>query len=289
MKNNNELKGLMFIIFATLSHGLYGIFSRIIGIEFGQIFQIVARSSILLIFFVILTQFKKDWKKITPKDYKWFVLMISPGLIALASMFTAFNYLSLGTVLFTYYAVSTLGSYVLGYLLFCEKLTKLKIISLILSLVGLYIIFLDSFKLENTQYLLLACLAGLGASAWNVVSKKISYKYSVNQILIMDSLLMIIVGLPVAILLNEKITLPSLSLPWLGILGYSIAAIGSSIFTIKGFKYLQAQIGSLVMLLEPIFGAFVGWLLYKEMLSVNFIFGAILILVGIALPNLKRS
>jgi len=100
---------------------------------------------------------------------------------------------------------------------------------------------------------------------------------------------MIIVGLPVAILLNEKITLPSLSLPWLGILGYSIAAIGSSIFTIKGFKYLQAQIGSLVMLLEPIFGAFVGWLLYKEMLSVNFIFGAILILVGIALPNLKRS
>ncbi|HLD92336.1 MAG TPA: DMT family transporter [Patescibacteria group bacterium] len=289
MKNNNELKGLMFIIFATLSHGLYGIFSRIIGIEFGQIFQIVARSSILLIFFVILTQFKKDWKKINPKDYKWFVLMIFPGLIALASMFTAFNYLSLGTVLFTYYAVSTLGSYVLGYLLFCEKLTKLKIISLILSLVGLYIIFLDSFKLENTQYLLLACLAGLGASAWNVVSKKISDKYSVNQILIMDSLLMIIVGLPVAILLNEKITLPSLSLPWLGILGYSIAAIGSSIFTIKGFKYLQAQIGSLVMLLEPIFGAFVGWLLYKEMLSVNFIFGAILILVGIALPNLKRS
>lgn len=289
MKHNNELKGLAFIIFATLSHGLYGIFSRIIGIEFGQIFQIVARSSILLVFFIVLTRFQKDWKKINPKDFKWFALMIFPGLIALASMFTAFNYLSLGTVLFTYYAVSTLSSYVLGFILFSEKLTKLKVVSLILSLIGLYIIFLDSFKLENTQYLLLACLAGLGASAWNVVSKKISDKYSVNQILIMDSLLMVIVGFPIALLLKENISFPSLTLPWLGILGYSIAAIGSSIFTIKGFKYLQAQIGSLIMLLEPIFGAFIGWLVYKETLSLNFLLGAVLILVGIALPNLKRS
>ena len=214
--------------------------------------------------------------------------MIIPGLIALASMFTAFNHLSLGTVLFTYYAASTLGSYILGFVLFKEKLVKIKVASLILSILGLYIIFTDSFRLDNAQYMILACIAGLGASAWNVVSKKVSSRYSINQILIVDSLLMVIVGLPVSMLLKENISLPSLTVPWLGILGYSIAAIGSSVFTIKGFKYLQAQIGSLVMLLEPIFGAFIGWIVYKEALTTNFIFGALLILFGVSLPNLKK-
>lgn len=288
MKSNDEVKGLSFIVLAALSHGLYGIFSRIIGIEFGQIFQIVARSSILLLFFTVFTVYQKNWKKINKQDYKWFVLMIVPGLVALASMFTAFNYLSLGTVLFTYYAVSTLGSYLLGFFLFKEKFTKVKIISLLLSLIGLYIVFFDSFRLDNVLYLFLACVAGLGASAWNVISKKISDKYSVNQILVMDSLLMVVAGLPIALILKENVSLPNFSLSWLGILGYSIAAIGSSIYTIKGFKYLQAQIGSLIMLLEPIFGAFIGWIVYREILSRNFISGAIIILIGIALPNLQN-
>ena len=105
----------------------------------------------------------------------------------------------------------------------------------------------------------------------------------------MDSLLMVLVGLPISLLLHERVSLPSFTLPWLGILGYSVAAIGSSVFTIKGFKYLQAQIGSLVMLLEPVIGAFLGWLLYKEVLTFQAGIGAIIILIGISLPNLKQT
>ncbi|MBI3887768.1 DMT family transporter, partial [Candidatus Microgenomates bacterium] len=220
-------------------------------------------------------------------DYVWFVLMIIPGLIALVSMFIAFNYLSLGTVLFTYYAVSTLGSYLLGKILFNEQLDKIKITSLVLSLVGLYFTFSDSLKPGNINYLLLACSAGLGTAGWTIVSKKISSKYSVNQILIMDSLLMVVVGLPIAIFKNEPVSLPSFTLPWFGILGYSIAAIGSSVFTLKGFKLLQAQIGSIILLVEPIFGALLGYLIYREIFTTGSIIGAILILLGVAIPNIN--
>jgi len=288
MKNNQTIYGSLFLIIAVLSHGLYGVFSRMIGVEFGQVFQVIARSTLLLIFFTVAIITQKSWKRIAKKDYVWYLLMIFPGLIALISMFIAFNHLTLGTVLFIYYAVSTFGSYLLGYAMFREKLTLVKIISLIFCFFGLYMIFSGSIKLGNSNYLLLACIAGLGAAAWNTVSKKISHKYPVAQILVIDNLLMVLVGFPISILLQEKISLPSLTLPWLGVLGYSIAAIGSSIFTIKGFRYLQAQVGSLLLLLEPIFGAFIGFLLYKENMNISFAIGAFFILVGAALPNAIR-
>lgn len=288
MMKQENVRGSVLLVLATLSHGLYGVFSRMIGIGFGQIFQVVARSIVLLAFFGISIIMQRNWRKIDRADYKWFGLMIIPGLVALASMFTAFNYLSLGTVLFTYYAVSTLGSYLLGALLFKEKLNKVKMISLLLSFTGLYLVFSDSFQSGNIFYLGLTCLAGLGAAAWNVISKKISDKYPVAEILVMDSLLMVFVGLPISLLLREPVSLPSFSLPWLGILGYSIAAIGSSVFTIKGFKYLQAQIGSLIMLLEPVIGAFIGWFFYQEILTFSTTIGAIIILVGVAIPNITN-
>jgi drug/metabolite transporter (DMT)-like permease len=291
MKKNNQVvfQGTVFLIIATFSHGLYGIFSRLIGQEFGQIYQVVARSSVLLIYFVILTIVQKCWHKIQYEDYKWFLLMIIPGLIALASMFTSFNHLALGTVLFTYYAISTLGSYFLGYLLFKERLNKIKVLSLLLSFFGLYLIFFGSLQPGNILYLLLACLAGLGAATWNIMSKKISDTYPVSQILLIDSLLLVVIGLPISMLLKERISFPTFSIHWFGILGYATAAIGSSVFTIKGFKYLEAQIGSLIMLLEPIFGVIIGFFLYKEILTYYAGIGAIIILIGIALPNIYKQ
>lgn len=281
----NKSRG--FLVLATLSHGLYGIFSRMIGQDFGQIFQVVARSALLLIFFTVLTLVQKSWRKILPGDYIWFFLMIIPGLIALVSMFSAFNHLPIGTVLFTYFAVSTLGSYILGFLLFKEQVNRLKIFSLLLSFLGLYLIFSGSFQPGNFFYLALSCLAGLGAAAWSVVSKKISNTYSVTQILLMDSLLLVVTGLPISLILKEPVSFPTFSIQWLGVIGYATAAIGSSVFTIKGFKYLQAQIGSLIMLLEPVFGTLIGWLLYKEVLTLYSAVGAFIILVGISVPNLK--
>jgi drug/metabolite transporter (DMT)-like permease len=105
----------------------------------------------------------------------------------------------------------------------------------------------------------------------------------------MDSLLLVIIGLPISLFLKEPVSLPSFSIHWLGILGYATAAIGSSVFTIKGFKYLQAQIGSLIMLFEPVFGALIGWLVYKEVMTLSSGLGAFIILVGISLPNLKEQ
>jgi drug/metabolite transporter (DMT)-like permease len=55
---------------------------------------------------------------------------------------------------------------------------------------------------------------------------------------------------------------------------------------IYGFKYLDSQKGSLLMLLEVVFGVIVGFLVYQETLSWGAVLGGLLILLGVALPNL---
>lgn len=288
MKMKNDLQGGISLLSAAILYSFYGMFSRIVGIGFGQVFQITARYSIMFIFFFFYVILRKKWRKIDKKDYIWFFLMIIPGLVGATLVFIVFNHLPLGIAYFILYAALTLGSYLLGYLLFKEKLTKIKLYSLIIGLSGLYLIFTDSLKLGKTFYIGLMVVAGLAAAAWNIVSKKISTKYSINQILLIDSLIGILISLPIAIMLKEPVSLPTFSTPWLGITAFALTAIAASIFTVNGFKYLQAQIGSLIMLTEPFFAALVGWLLYQEILTPYTFIGGLLIMIGASLPGLNK-
>jgi drug/metabolite transporter (DMT)-like permease len=284
---SRRLQGGISLLIATVLYSFYGVFSRIVGVDFGEVFQITARFSFMFIFFFLYVLLRKKWKKIASKDYKWFFLMIIPGMIAAIIVFIVFNYIPLGTAYFTLYAASTLSSYLLGYLLFKEKINRIKVLSLIISSFGLYLIFSDSLEFGRISYLTLMLLAGLFAAAWNVISKKISSKYSINQILLVDSLVLVVISFPIAILLKESVSLPSLSTQWIGIFLYAVVAVAASIATVNGYKLLQAQIGSLIMLMEPFFAAIIGWLLYSEILTPFVLMGGLLIAIGASLPNLK--
>ena len=288
IKPGKTIQGSFSLLFAAIFYSFYGVFSRIVGIDFGQVFQITARFSIILIFFFFAVILTKKWKKIEKKDFKWFALMILPGLLGAILVFIVFNYLPLGTAYFILYAASTLGSFLLGRLLYKEQLNKVKMYSLIASLLGLYLIFADSLSLGKTFYLILMIIAGLVASAWNIVSKKISSKYSIYQILLVDSFVLVVVSLPIAIILKEPISLPSFTTPWYGIIAYALVGTAASFLTINGYKYLQAQIGSLIMLTEPFFAALVGWLLYMETLTFYTFLGGLLIMLGASLPAINK-
>jgi len=60
---------------------------------------------------------------------------------------------------------------------------------------------------------------------------------------------------------------------------------------IYGFRHLEAQVGSIVMLMEIVFGLFLGFMLYDEVLSVTSLIGGALIIVAVVLPefNYKKA
>ena len=289
MLKKPSYQGAAFLLTAAFLYGLYGIYSRLIGESFGSFYTFSVRAAIMLIFLVPFFILTKQWKKIVRRDYKWFAIMVLPGVAAIVFVFIAFNRLPIGTVYFVLHSSCTLSSYLIGKLFFAEKMSPVKWLSLILYLSGLFLIFKGMIAYGQIWAMLLALLAGLGSAAWNIFSKKVTTAYSLWQVLIIDCFIMVAVTLPIAFFRHEPIALPSFSAPWLVVIIFALTCIITSSLTLAGFKLVEAQKGSLVMLLEPVFGTLLAYLLFKELVGPFFVFGAGLISVGMLLPILKEE
>lgn len=289
MPEKTRFLGVISLLTATLFYGLYGVYSRFIGLDFGVFFQVLARNSIILICLASYLVYTRSWQPINRDDLKWFGLMSLPGLVAVAASFVAFNHLAIGTTLFLFYASATLGGYLIGHVFFQERLTRVKIISLTACLLGLLVIFGESLKAGSLFYLLLASLAGLGSASWNSFSKKISSKYPLAEVFFVDTLISATISCLLIFLLKEPLTSPSLSISWVAVLLFGLTTLAAASLTINGFRYLQAQIGSLIMLLEPVFGILWGWLFFRETLTSSSWIGGLFILSGVAFANLASK
>ena len=58
---------------------------------------------------------------------------------------------------------------------------------------------------------------------------------------------------------------------------------------IWGFKHIDAQIGSLIMLSEILFGILIGYLFFKETITIFTLLGGIFIITAIVLPQIAQS
>lgn len=279
---HNSSKGFLALILATFLYAFYGVLSRVVGIDFGIFFLGWTRSLFVALIAFCYFLFAKHWIAIYKKDYKWFAAMGSFGIAAFLTIFVAFNHLPIGVAIFTYFASSTIASYYIARFLFKEKFTTRKILLLITSLAGLFLLFYDRFQSGGTiTFLLLAFFSGIAGAVWNVFSKKISSTYPLTQIIFVDALTVITLTLPFSFLTHEAVSFSSFVEKFPIIALFAIITVGSNISTLIGFKYLTAQIASIAMLLEAVFGVTFGWLFFKEVLSQLEIVGGLIIILSI--------
>lgn len=52
---------------------------------------------------------------------------------------------------------------------------------------------------------------------------------------------------------------------------------------------MDAGIGSLFFFFQPLVGSFLGWLLLKEKLDVNFFIGGFIIMIGVVIITLQKK
>jgi len=77
---------------------------------------------------------------------------------------------------------------------------------------------------------------------------------------------------------------------WAGVLYIGIISTAGAFYLWnKGFELMQAGSGAGFFFVQPIVGAFLGWLLLHEHLGVGFFAGAVFIFLGVALSNLQKS
>lgn len=285
----NQTLGKLWILNSALFFGTYGIWSRLMGHNFGEFNQAWTRGAILLVFVLLIGLYKKLFKPIPKQDWKWFALIAFAGGLNQAPYYLGFQNLYVGTATLLFYAALIVGGYLIGKLLFNEKITMIKIVSLVLSLVGMSIIYKLSLKPGQIIPATLTIIAGFMGSISAVLPKKLSQNYHEFQIMTGYLIVMIITNGFLSIIFGE--TLPGLTnlQTWLPQLGYSCSFLVANFSVMEGFKRLEASIGSLIGMAEIIFSALFGYLLFHETLNSTTIIGGAIILIAATLPNLKTA
>lgn len=278
------------LVTATFFYSFFAVLTRILGFDlpiFFSFFFINFLGALLLLLPLCLTG---KFIPMTKTDWQWLIWRTVGGTISFFGSYYAFYYLPMGITYFVFYGGSTVFGFILGALLFNEKVSRLEIISLLISLLGLLL--LHSIGEMNQMiylYLVWAFIGGAGAAIWNTFSKKISLRYSASQLNGLDFALCAAAMILFSIIARESWVMPSLSLPWLANLLFVVIFVVAGQSVIFGFKYLDVQKASLIMLLEVVFGTIIGWLVYHENLNATSLLGGTLILLGVALPQIYKK
>ncbi len=172
-----------------------------------------------------------------------------------------------------------------------EKLTVRKIISVLLASSGVVIVI--GWDSHIGDYLLGSIILVGAAITWALLSvyvKVASKRFSSLFITTYAILFAIVFTTPVMIweLHSYEIYYQSI-LIISGVLYLGIVSTAGAFFLWnKGMELMDAGIGSLFFFFQPVVGSFLGWLLLKEKLNVNFFIGGILVLAGVTIVTVKN-
>jgi len=193
--------------------------------------------------------------------------------------------MQIGTTYFLFYGGSTVVGYMLGKLLFNERMNIIKWISMILATMGLFLIYTINFT--NTSILLVLIALGSGATTafWNVSIKKINTVPSI-QLTFLDNALTIPLYIVLSIITKEILTAPAWNTVWIASFGYGLLFVMTGQLIIYGFNRLEAQIGSIIMLAEVPIAILLGFLVYKETITLSTTIGGLFILSAILIPEI---
>ncbi len=279
-----QLKGSFLILISALMFGAYGLLSR--GIEqYDVFFQTYVRCLFIAIALLIFGIIRKEFKRIEKEDIKWFVVVCVFTVFSIAPIVYAFKFLTLGTASFLFYGSLTIFTYILGFLFFKEKLTKIKVFVLIFSTIGLLLIFSGNFGATLLLPALMALLNGVASSGEVTFSKKISNKYSSTQISFVVFIVIAISHFALSILLNETQDLTLITDHALNILAFAVASIIGMVTVIEGYKYVEPSVGAIVGLTEIVFSLMFGIIFFSESASLLTLVGGLLIIAAAALPS----
>jgi len=286
---NKEKIAFFELLAAGFIFSFTSVFTRLISNNMGVYFQMFLRVCMMVPMFFILGYFSKIFKKIDPSDLP---LLFFRGLlitIDFSCFYIAITNLSLGLALFIYEAANIITTYIFGAVFFKEKLTPIKTISLVVALSGLYIIYIGSFGNFKILPLAAALIAGTCFGLNMSSSKKLTSKYDSIHVSLIAYLVPLILCLPLMAFFKEQFPATISPLTILELFGFSIVLVSAFCLTLNGYKKIEAQKASLILLSEMLFIIINGIVIYHEIPTVNTIVGGILILLAFVLPNLKKS
>lgn len=130
MANKDYIKGSLYVLISALMFGSYGVWSKILGPEFGIYFQGWVRSAIVLVILLPIAYFTNNLRKMDREDYGWLFTTILFGIFTQAPLHYAYIHSGIGISTVIFFAIFLLTSYVISWFFLNEKVTTVKVICL---------------------------------------------------------------------------------------------------------------------------------------------------------------
>lgn len=291
MKNNP--KGILALIILTFLFASVGIFSRIMQSSFALFQQTYLRMFLGLLLGFLFFFNDIHWSKISKIPLKDWIIMIARAL----------TYYVGGVILFTLAVFNTtLGNVsllqalpfvaIFGVIFFKEKLSRWKVLFILLSLLGVTFISVNSvneiFIWGKGQTFSL--ISGIFFSL-SFISRKWQSDYlnnkEITQIVLFIAVIFLLIG---SFIFREG--LPTHGWNWLvgGALFISALYNVIMLFLINySFQNVKPLLANNLLTLEAFFAIILGFLLYKEMPHMKDILGGVMVIAAVIGMNYLES
>jgi drug/metabolite transporter (DMT)-like permease len=256
------------------------------GDTFDPFYQAWVRGLIIIALMLPLMIMGKSFRRIERKDWPQVGLYLGFTIFTQVPLYYAFNTIPIGTAQLVFYAMFVIAAYIVGRVYLGERITKIKLLSVVLAFVGLAIVCGVSVIAFAPLGLALAALNGVAAGGEISSSKKVSGKYSPALLIFWGWVVTIATHLPLSLLLGEAQPAPQFDEAWLWLLVYALVNAAAFWLVITGFRFVDASIGSLIGLMEVVFGVVFGALIFHEAITWSVWVGGILIILAAMLPDL---
>ncbi|GAB6167778.1 EamA family transporter [Clostridium carnis] len=277
MKN---YKGIIYAIISSAAFGLMPIFAKVAyENESNPTTVLIFRFFIATTLLFLYLKYKKVEMKVSKEQVKILLLIGFFGYtITTETLFMSYDYLGAGlatTLHFIYPAIVC----IIGFVVFKEKMSKSKVISLLLAIIGVYALIAFENQVLNIIGVILAIFSGITYGLVIISFGLKSIKGLDNRVTTMYVTLGAGVGMLLYGLFTNDILLNinlENSLSYIGIA--VISTILSMILLLKSIEIIGTSSSSILGTFEPIVSIILGVILFGEELTLALAIGTLCIL-----------
>lgn len=284
----NKTKGIIFGVLAAFIYGFTPILGKLTYLEGSNSMSLTFYRNFLSIpFLFFMLKYKKIDLKINKNEGKKLAILASLGSTLTAlTLYGAYNYISVGMTTTIHYIYPVLVT-AACILIFKEKVSKEKIIALVLSTIGVMMFFEGNFSIIGVT---LALLSGVIYAAHILYIDKSGlnsmYAFKITFYLsIFSSIYLLIAGM-----VSGSLVAVMTPKGWIFtiLVSFFVSFLANTFIPI-GVKHAGPTITSIVGMLEPITSVILGILILSEPVTTRNILACILILAGVFIVIMAKK
>lgn len=288
-----EKRAYVFVLAAAALWGCIGLFFKMVSASGLTSMQAVAvRVTVAAVFYTAYLLIKdKSALKIHIRDIPYF---IGTGIVSLAFFnfcyFNAINESSMAVAAILLYTAPIIVS-LLSAVFFKEKITKLKVVALMLTFLGCMLVtgIFETGGSVSIKAILFGLGSGIGYALYTIFGKFALRKYRAETV---TAYTFIVSAIGVVPLSGLHTKLPELMTFQGGIgslcLGIFCCILPYILYT-KGLESIEAGRASIIATLEPVVAAVIGTVAFREEMTLIKALGIIIVVFAIAMINFKRK